>query len=253
MATCGGGRISWDEVKGRATADHTYFNGALFGRWDIRGWVTLRNCTVKNAFNALRMGCKADPNLTRGRNLNVVVHGCRFEHIRDNAIEPEAAALSWWIFDNEMYNCHAPFSLHGLHDGYWYIFNNRIWFDSQAGREGQSHRDRQHLKLYLAPGEPLPKQPWYVFHNSVFLRSTYAKHGETRGLKHFNNAKIILFQRHWLQTLSGPSSAQRPSPFAGMIRMSLRETLAIIQASRPGLRRVAATNSMACQAQIACS
>jgi hypothetical protein len=70
--------------------------------------------------------------------------------------------------------------------GFWYIFGNKIWFDSQPGTPGQGNRGGHILKYYH--GEPYPTKPVYMFHNSTYTRSPLAKDGETRNLKHYNNA-----------------------------------------------------------------
>ena len=184
------GQLTWSQVKDNTSNGHSYFNGALFGSWDIRGDVTIRGCRVSHAFNAIRMDCKPDPDLTRRRNVNVEIANNYFDHIRDNVFEPENSAINWWIYNNEVRNSHAAFSLHNASGGYWYIFSNLIWFDSQPGQPGQGHRGGTTFKFL---SEPYPAHPIYVFHNSFYIRGTYAKDGQTRHLKHFNNAIEFCF------------------------------------------------------------
>ena len=185
------GEASWRDVKGYNPGnDRTYFNGSLFGSWDIRGYVTIRNCDVSHAFNAIRMDCKADPDLQRNRNLNVRIHDNRFDHIRDNAVEPESSAINWWVYRNEIFNGHALFSLHNISGGYWYLFANKAWFDSKPGKPGQKNRGGKVLKFI---GAPYPAYPVYIVYNSFFIRSSYTKDGQTRNLKHHNNAIEFCF------------------------------------------------------------
>ncbi|MEO0680829.1 MAG: hypothetical protein AAF192_10475, partial [Pseudomonadota bacterium] len=94
-----------------------YFNGALFGSFDIEGGVTLRRCRVAHAFNVLRMDLwdampewknppRSRPPLREiGSNRDVLVQDCDFAFIRDNVIEPEVAARGWRVLGNRMLNC----------------------------------------------------------------------------------------------------------------------------------------------------
>jgi hypothetical protein len=184
------GEISWKSVKGQGPKPHhTYLNGAFFGSFDIAGGVTMRDCTVSHAFNGIRMECRADPDLKRGCNVDVEIAGCRFDHIRDNAIEPEISARNWWIHHNELRNVHASYSLHNLGGGGLYLFGNQLWFDSKP--TDISNTGGKVLKFVA--GEPYPTQPINIFHNSCFIHSTYTKDGDTRLLKHFNNATEFCF------------------------------------------------------------
>lgn len=185
------GRITWSQVKDNSPAGHSYFSGALFGSWDIRGDIVITRCLVSNVFNAVRMDCEPDHALRRYRNLNVRIFDNTFEYVRDNVIEPEQSALNWWVYHNKMRNAHAYFSLHNVSGGFWYFFGNKIWFDSQPGVPGQGNRDGQILKYYN--GDPFPAHPVYFFHNSIYTRSPLSKDGETRHLKHYNNALEFCF------------------------------------------------------------
>lgn len=183
------GEISWGDVKGQTGVDHSYLNGALFSSWDIPGEVVIRDCRVSHAFNAVRLDCAPDG--SGARNTDVQIHGNHFDHIRDNAIEPETHALNWWIWHNEIHNCHAPFSLHDVSGGYWYVFGNRFWSTGRPGLPGQGNRGGKVFK-FRHEG-PVPDQPFLVAHNSFAIRSAYIKDGRTARLRHVNNA-IEFFQ-----------------------------------------------------------
>jgi len=180
------GAITWEDVKGWTTNNHSYFNGSLFSCYDIRGYVTIKNCSVSHAFNALRFDARVGSSVARRRNINVRILNNRFNYIRDNTFEIEKTGTGWWICGNQVYNGYTPFSLHGASGGYWYVFGNRLWSDAKPGKSGQGHRGGTMLKWQLDP--PRPLWPIYYAHNSTFIHSTYAKSGLTRGLHHYNNA-----------------------------------------------------------------
>ncbi|MFY0611008.1 MAG: hypothetical protein JXQ99_05740 [Hyphomicrobiaceae bacterium] len=174
------GKVGWSDVK--TYRSHSYFNGALFGSWDIAGEIEIDRCEVRDAFNGIRMDCHHENRLNT--NSNVWVHDCKFIRIRDNAIEPEKHAFNWWIQSNYFETCHAPFSLHNLSGGWLYIFANELRFDGKV--PGDDHTGGKVFKF--TSSRTYPTAPVYVFHNSASVRTPYAKKGQTRNLHHFNNA-----------------------------------------------------------------
>lgn len=174
------GRVRWSDVK--TFASHAYYNGALFGSWDIAGDVEIDDCKIYDAFNVVRMDCRRDN--AGFVNANVNIHDNVFRRIRDNAIEPESRALNWWVYRNFFENCHAPFSIHNLTGGWFYIFANELWFDAKV--PGDDHTGGKVFKFKKSKEQP--EFPWYTFHNSAVIRTPYAKKGETRNWTHRNNA-----------------------------------------------------------------
>ena len=150
------GEISWKSVKGqKSPPHHQYLQGAMVGGADFGGDVRVVRYTARHAFNGVRLECEDDPNLTRNRNVNVEVADCRFEYIRDNAIEPEVSAQNWWVYRNEFFNVHAAHSLHGFSGGPVYIFGNRHWFNSKPG--DTSNTGGKMLKFHEE--KPYPSKP----------------------------------------------------------------------------------------------
>jgi hypothetical protein len=168
--------------------DWRLFDGDFFRGDRIRGGVTIRNCTISQAFNAIHLfGSEDDPDLA----VDVNVHGCRFAEIRDNVLEAETSARNWWFSDNEIANAHKPFSIECRTARHVYIFGNRWWFDSVQGPAGRdTHRGGGMFKF--AKKAKKPYGPVYVFHNSISTRSDYSRKGLLAGMHHFNNAIRVL-------------------------------------------------------------
>ncbi|MEO1611770.1 MAG: hypothetical protein AAFU55_05390 [Pseudomonadota bacterium] len=125
------GDASWKEVKEQAALDKSWFNGALFGSYNIPGDVLIRGCDVSHAFNGVRMdmderrvGTGAKPRINRNRNVRII--GNRFSFIRDNAIEPEVGARGWLVADNQFAENHAVLSLDGVALREFNFIGNRI-------------------------------------------------------------------------------------------------------------------------------
>jgi hypothetical protein len=187
------GKVTWKDVKAKpGHIDNSFFNGAMFGSFDIKGDVTIRNCEISHAFNAIRMdirakrikGTKDEPRITRNR--KVRVYNNKFSFIRDNAVEPEMGAEDWAIYNNHFFNCHAAMSLDGVAIRDYVIIGN--WFlntERPGGRPKQKNTGGKIFK-FLAPPEltdnmePAPRKGlWSVF-NSVQARTNYAVEGRSR-------------------------------------------------------------------------
>lgn len=195
---------------------YEHFNGALFGAIDIVGTVVFRGNTIRNAYNGIRL-------LARGCgpiecNLNVEVYDNTFAYVRDNPVEMEHWGYNWWIHDNRIINNHAWFSTDGMGGGPVFIFHNTAWFNDIPGRacqdkwasdrrydwyrrewmtasisESECVRSRRGTVVKVGAPDPgasyrYPNAPIYLFNNSWFLRSPLAAGGDTRYLKHWNNA-----------------------------------------------------------------
>lgn len=181
------GRVTWPDVKQEppTDTDASFFNGALFGSFDIKGPVTVRDCDVSHAFNVVRMDGKSNT-LGRGRNTDIVIKNNRFRYIRDNAVEPEKVAERLYVIDNDFHNVHAAFSLDGVGGRHWYFIGNRVLNTEKPGLGGQANRGGKIFKFDDKP--PFPQEAFYVAFNSVQTRTGYIKSGETRFMHHANNA-----------------------------------------------------------------
>jgi len=184
------GRVTWTEVKAqRGAFDASYFNGALFGSFDISGGVTICRCNIAHAFNAIRMDCRdtrvrsgAD-GLTVSRNHNVAIYDNTFAFIRDNAIEPETAAADWRVFNNRFYNVHAAFSLDGVVSRDMFYLSNTILNDRKPGLLGQENQGGKIFKFLGSKNDaedPRRRENLVSAFNSVQSRTCYAKKGVTQ-------------------------------------------------------------------------
>ncbi|WP_164658877.1 right-handed parallel beta-helix repeat-containing protein [Tropicibacter sp. Alg240-R139] len=186
------GKVTWKDVKAKPDhIDNSFFNGAMFGSFDIRGDVTIRNCEVSHAFNAIRMdirrkrikGTKSNPRISRNR--HVRIYNNKFSFIRDNAVEPEKGAEDWAVYNNRFFNCHAALSLDGVAIRDYLIIGN--WFlntERPGGRPKQKNTGGKIFKFLAPPHltddmEPAPRKGlWSVF-NSVQARTNYAVEGRS--------------------------------------------------------------------------
>ncbi len=187
------GHVKWEQVKHKDTAnDASHFNGALFGSFDITGDVTIRNCDISHAFNAIRMDMRRDEHLEDtpndgpriARNRNVAIYNNTFSFIRDNAVEPEAGAENWYVFNNRFFNIHGTFSLDQVACRNMYYIGNTI-LNNRKPEQGLTERSGGVIFKFFRAEETdknPPLQPrkhlWSVF-NSVQTRTSYVKKGST--------------------------------------------------------------------------
>jgi len=172
--------------------DFRAFDGGFFHGDKISGNVLIENNVISDAFNGIQLW-SYDPDeypleklLTLNR--NVVIRNNSFYNIRDNAVEPERSAYNWWVYHNNINNCHKAFSLDLTVYQYVYIFGNLIWSDSRQGApSGDDNRGGAVFKLKCRENHEL-LAPIYFFHNSIYSRMTYVKKRGLHHLKHFANA-----------------------------------------------------------------
>jgi hypothetical protein len=172
------GEIPWSESH---HGNYAHLNGSIIYASGIAGSVILRNSTIKNAFNGIRMkGVKEKIGLT---NMNVEIYNNFFENIRDNPVEPEVDATNWWVHHNKIKDAHAYFSFTGVAGGQWYIFRNigiseKVLIGEHSGGK----------ILKFENYGPLPTGPFLVFNNSWLGQRPIATGGESRNLQYINNA-----------------------------------------------------------------
>lgn len=172
------GDIPWSETH---HGKYAHFNGSLIYAKGIAGSVILRNSTIKNAFNGIRM--KAVKDRLGLRNMNVEIYNNLFQNIRDNPVEPEVDATNWWIHHNKILDAHAYFSFTEVAGGDWYVFRNigvseRILTGEHTGGKILKFEDHG----------PLPSGPFLVFNNSWLGPRPIATGGQSRNLQYLNNA-----------------------------------------------------------------
>jgi hypothetical protein len=142
---------------------------------------------VSHAFNAIRMdvrekritiSAKDGPKLSG--NKNVAIYNNQFSFIRDNAIEPEAGAENWYVFNNKFFNIHGTFSFDLVACRNMFYVGNTI-LNNRKPEQGNTDRSGGVIFKFLGlPAEdgmpPLAprKNLWSVF-NSVQTRTSYVK------------------------------------------------------------------------------
>ena len=175
-------QIDWARAHGGEGADgaYRYFNGGFLSSKNIRGNVVVRRNRIMDAYNGIRL--KADdplPKVDQMPRVNADIHivDNDFIRIRDNPVEPEAAAFNWHVRHNRLLDCHAWFSFDGVTGGYWYFYGNTGRFDTRQGTGGiEGHTMGRVLKLSYETQPPDPASvgvpifPWFVFNNSWHLR-----------------------------------------------------------------------------------
>ncbi|HYE00866.1 MAG TPA: hypothetical protein VEH84_15900 [Alphaproteobacteria bacterium] len=188
-------RLIWSELtfdQIHEHRSHQEFDGDFFRAQSIRGFVTIRRNHVRHAFNGVHFFADKAEAAPGRFSINVEICHNRFEYIRDNAVEPETTAVNWWVHHNSFHNVYKLFSLERVAGGHWYIFANTAWFDERPGPEHDCNRGGAVLKLKeVKPAKEaaeLPRWPVWMFHNSLFLRSSYCKKGAIRHFTHANNA-----------------------------------------------------------------
>jgi len=197
----------WDQIlfndihrdNDHKTPPFVHFDGAFLRGLAILGNVTVRDNHLEHVFNGVHLWGKTQVEKENGsepalgtRNINVHVHDNFFDHVRDNAVEPEYYALNWWVHHNRIRNCHKYFSFTRTVGGYWYFFANVGWYTSRQGPPNEENNGGGVFKFGKVDDDEidtrLPIYPVYVFHNSWHIRSSYSKKGRVRYFHHFNNA-----------------------------------------------------------------
>lgn len=176
--------LDWEAVH---HGTYKYLNGGFFGSRKIKGSVIVRKNIIRDAYNGIRMKAKR-VECNQRHNLNVEIHDNYFIRIRDNAVEPEGSAINWMVYNNRICNAHSWFSFDRVGGGFWYFFANTGWFNDKPGQAHDGNTGGKIFKFDSDSEPPFPKLPFYVFHNSWYLRCFVTKQSKTRRLKHFNNA-----------------------------------------------------------------
>lgn len=174
--------------------DWRLFDGDFFRARQIRGGVTITECRVRQAFNAIHFFNTSKP--SRQLSLDVQIFDNDFEEIRDNFLEPEYGASNWHFYNNRIKNVHKIYEFNVRWLRYFYIYGNTYWYDSVQGPPIlDEHRGGGTFKLRKkAPrkedydGNAFAEKMVNVFHNSLSVRSDYLRKGHFAGLQHVNNA-----------------------------------------------------------------
>ena len=173
--------------------DWRLFDGDFFRSTSIAGGVTIRNCHIRAAFNAIH-GYNGARDLRLNRDFHI--HDNIFEDIRDNAIDRARGCGRELVggITTAFGTCTRPFSYQLGRSEYLYLFSNLFDFDSIQGPDlpdspYELNRGGGIFKLERKPKNVHPPHgPFYVFHNSLRTRSDYLRKGIAAGLVHRNNA-----------------------------------------------------------------
>lgn len=155
---------------------------------DVHGQFKISRNLIANAFNGIHFFAGEKRKVGEVNN-DVVIANNTFTHIRDNAVESEYQATNWWVYGNRIHNCHSWFAFENSKGGHWYVFSNTGWFDSKPGPPGDEFNGGGVLKT-TKKVKWLNEGPFYVFHNSWYLRSAYLKKGLLDNFHHVNNAVV---------------------------------------------------------------
>lgn len=186
------GDITWENVKSQKSSnDASHFNGAFFGSYNISGDVTIRSCQIAHAFNGIRMDMdqklikKRDAESMKiPRNKRVAIYDNDFSFIRDNAVEPETGADSWYIYNNRFLNIHGTFSLDQVACQDMFYLGNTI-LNNRKPEQGNTDRSGgvifKFFKATDADDNPplAPRTTLWSAYNSVQTRTSYVKKGAT--------------------------------------------------------------------------
>ena len=184
--------IPWQHVHGNkkpvGPEEWRAYDGDFLRTSQLERDCVVSGCHVSHAFNAVHW-FNTDPPSKRYNN-RLRVDGCNFAFIRDNCIEPEGGCSGLWVFHNRFYNVYKTFSFEMTASENVYVFGNRVWTDSKPGLSGQDNRGGALFKLIEASDRPPPLSHGghYIFHNSMYLRASYAKKGALWHFHHVNNA-----------------------------------------------------------------
>jgi len=184
--------------------DYRHFDGDFFRAWNIAGNVTIRENTIKDAFNAIHFfnsvdalppGVRGDTlrfNSGRRSSSNVLIENNLFERIRDNCIEPEDHAWNWVVRGNSFADCYAPYSFELDRAGWFYVYNNHHWMENPPGSKAKS--ERKGGSGFKCGGKQDNEGDIYVFNNSWLFKNgeRLFRKGTLGRLKHYNNAVKVL-------------------------------------------------------------
>lgn len=198
--------IKWESIHGSFSAGpyrvelnsgrHS-LDGDFFRAWDIAGNVTLRDNTIRDAFNGIHFFNRTDRldvsrppkapryNSDRKSANTVLIEDNLFERVRDNCIEPEDHAWNWVVRGNRFADCYAPYSFEFERGGWFYIYDNHHWV---LKKPGSGSRDS--CSGFKTKGSQMNDGDFYVFNNSWLFKDgerTFRKQKLAR-LKHHNNA-----------------------------------------------------------------
>jgi hypothetical protein len=137
----------------------------------MTGTLTVRNCDIGDAFNGVHL-------FNTSTSTRLLVEGCRFTRIRDNAVEIEGDVEHVTIAQNRFIDPYRAISIDTFKQiGWFYLYGNLSWFVTPPGPKTDQNNGGEFFKLAREKDKPIASGPSYVFHNSLVLRSCWARSG----------------------------------------------------------------------------
>lgn len=210
--------------------DSRLYDGDFVRGWDVAGNITIRNNTIRDAFNGVhffnsldRLAPGVNPNAFKfnsGRrsSANILIEGNDFIRVLDNCVEPESHAWNWVVRHNRMMDCYRPFSLELDRAGWFYIYGNTGAFlnDPSSDTEDSKVEEkdlRRRMSLFKVKGKQQNEGGIYVFFNSWYYangKGLFPK-GKLGGLLHCNNAAgFARKHEHWTFGNDGLMPTEQP-------------------------------------------
>jgi len=178
-------RVHFEGIEGEivdVASDFRNYDGSFINAEDMTGKLIVHRCDVGDAFNGVHL-------FTKNTKTKLVVTKCRFTRIRDNAIEIEGDVENALIANNRFVDPYRPISIDTFQRiGWFYFYGNLSWFVTPPGPKTDQNNGGEFFKLPKLKKNPTATGPSYVFHNSLVLRSSWAKRGVWPRLTAFGNA-----------------------------------------------------------------
>ncbi len=193
----------WKEIK---TGKYRCLaQGSILTGDTARGHFVIRDNKVDYVFNAFQYNARA-----RNCFANIEVYRNRFDHIRDNAIEPENFIHNLHVYHNQLDNVSAfVISVDSCRGGPMFLYGNTGFFDFS---DPAANMDASIFKFVFQrqPGDPKFEQnslfldePIHILHNSwrysQGMRSSSEGARYQHNVRHFNNAYAFAHPRQGLQ------------------------------------------------------
>ncbi|MEM1136815.1 MAG: right-handed parallel beta-helix repeat-containing protein, partial [Bacteroidota bacterium] len=171
---------SWEEVHHGV---HSHYNGSMYQGWNMSGMVVIRDNTIKNVFNGLRISMIGDGTDTTSSS-NIDIYRNTLINTADNAFEPEVWSANVFFYHNKLIDGHAFISLTEVGGGPIYMYGN-VGYSQPNCDDGWT--------IYKLSCETRTfKKPVYIFNNSWWVDypafSADAMDRTSKYIKHFNNA-----------------------------------------------------------------
>jgi hypothetical protein len=163
--------------------DYRLYDGDFIRGWDVAGNITIRNNSIRDAFNGIhffnsrdKLAPGVNPNVLKFNNgrrasANILIEGNTFIRVLDNCIEPEYHAWNWVIRHNRIMDCYRPFSFEFGRAGWFYVYGNTgAFLNGPSTRVEDTAKEdlRKTMSLFKVKGAQNNEDEIFVFHNSWY-------------------------------------------------------------------------------------